>query len=210
VNEAVDIETCNEGGYNVGWMQTGEWMKYTINVLESGYYQTAFRTASMDGGGLLYLLMDDYGLAGPVNVRPTNNWQKFTTLLLVDRFFIRAGVHTFKLYVYQSGCNLNYFDLIKVNVNEPLLTLAADGSPPTAVPTPGITYAVCGNNVCEPGENCFTCQSDCNGYMGARVADRFCCTGDRATGYLEGSGWNDMTTSAAQCVPPPTNVLPAL
>jgi hypothetical protein len=33
-----DIETCSDflsNGFNVGWIENGEWLKYTINVLES-------------------------------------------------------------------------------------------------------------------------------------------------------------------------------
>ena len=34
-NDGVDIEQCKDvitNGYDVGWIQTGEWLQYTINV----------------------------------------------------------------------------------------------------------------------------------------------------------------------------------
>jgi hypothetical protein len=33
LHEGVDLETCTEGGYDVGWMNTGEWIHYTVSVL---------------------------------------------------------------------------------------------------------------------------------------------------------------------------------
>ena len=38
VTEGVDIETCGEGGYDVGYTNTGEWMNYSVNVLVPGTY----------------------------------------------------------------------------------------------------------------------------------------------------------------------------
>ena len=32
----VDIEACDEGGFNVGWVYPGEWLKYTVNPSQSG------------------------------------------------------------------------------------------------------------------------------------------------------------------------------
>src|SRR5258708_11192869 len=37
-NTGVDIETCTEGGYDVGWIGAGEWDNYTVNVASAGSY----------------------------------------------------------------------------------------------------------------------------------------------------------------------------
>merc|ERR1711991_556882 len=79
VHEAIDIESNVDGpfGYNVGWMRSGEWLQYTVDVQETGNYRVEFRVASANGGGQLLLLMDDYGQVGPINIVPTNNWHNF-------------------------------------------------------------------------------------------------------------------------------------
>ncbi|KPV49238.1 hypothetical protein SE17_33765, partial [Kouleothrix aurantiaca] len=41
----VDVETTSDtgGGYDVGWMRTGEWIEYTVNVGTAGTYTQAAR-----------------------------------------------------------------------------------------------------------------------------------------------------------------------
>jgi hypothetical protein len=114
--EGVDIEATNDldGIFNVGWMRSGEWLQYTVNVLQTGNYRAEFRVASQNGGGQLLLLMDNYGQVGPINIIPTNNWQNFVTLQPSNLFYVTSGVRVFKIFVFTAGCNLNYFNLIKV------------------------------------------------------------------------------------------------
>ena len=48
---------------------------------------------------------------------------------------------------------------------------------PTDCPVFPIPGAVCGNGLCEAGdgEDCVTCPADCNGVQGGKPANRFCC-----------------------------------
>ena len=207
--EPVDIEdTLDTGfGYNVGWMRAGEWIQYTVEVQEAGNYRVEFRIASANGGGQLLLLMDDYGQVGPINIVPTDNWQSFATVQPAQLFPVTAGMHVFKIFVFTPGCNLNYFDIIKVNPGDPIPTAGAGQEDP--IPNGGISevnFAQCGNGVCEAGEDCFSCSSDCDGDISIVAADRFCCSGNRAQGFLNGEGW---PLGAGRCSPPPAGVLPS-
>ena len=47
--------------------------------------------------------------------------------------------------------------------------------------------AICGNSLCESGENCNTCSADCPGKTGGKPADRYCCGNGVAEGP-EGNG----------------------
>src|SRR6476469_9482466 len=40
----VQAEACGEGGQNVGYISTGDWMDYNVNVPAAGTYQVNFRT----------------------------------------------------------------------------------------------------------------------------------------------------------------------
>ncbi|MEM7352993.1 MAG: M36 family metallopeptidase [Acidobacteriota bacterium] len=57
----------------------------------------------------------------------------------------------------------------------------------------GSTGAVCGNGICEAGngEDCVSCPADCNGRQGGKPANRFCC-GD-------GDGTNPVSCSDSRC-----------
>jgi endoglucanase len=58
-NDGVDIEAnddpINSNGYHIGFLSKGEWMKYTIQVEESGSYTAIARVASTSNGGKFHL-----------------------------------------------------------------------------------------------------------------------------------------------------------
>jgi hypothetical protein len=208
LQESVDIEACHDvgGGFNVGWMRAGEWMQYSVDVAVAGNFRVEFRVASQDGGGQLLLLMDNFGQVGPINLVPTNNWQVYVTVQPLTVFYVPAGRRIFKIFTYTAGCNLNYFDLIRVNPGDALPTPGPGGVVPIA-DAGTATFAQCGNGVCEPGESCFTCGTDCSGRVQLGES-RYCCSGDRAdTGYLEGEGWSVPPTGV--CKIPPSGTLPS-
>jgi hypothetical protein len=45
----------------------------------------------------------------------------------------------------------------------------------------------CGNNVCDPGEDCSSCSQDCEGRTTGKKSRRFCC-GDGTAQSAEGGG----------------------
>ncbi|HLN72290.1 MAG TPA: family 43 glycosylhydrolase, partial [Prolixibacteraceae bacterium] len=57
--EGVDIENCAEGGFNISWMQGGEWLGYTIRVAKTDEYDIITRAAA-DGGGSFHIEIDDH------------------------------------------------------------------------------------------------------------------------------------------------------
>nr|WP_222597067.1 carbohydrate-binding protein [Chitinophaga pinensis] len=53
----IQTEGCGDigGGENIGWVDTGDWMDYFVNVTAAGSYNVSFRVASAPGGGQLQL-----------------------------------------------------------------------------------------------------------------------------------------------------------
>ena len=53
----VDVEATTDtgGGNNVGWIATGEWLKYSVNVSTAGTYTLEFRVACSGGGGTFHV-----------------------------------------------------------------------------------------------------------------------------------------------------------
>ena len=154
-NEPVDIEYCSDGGYNVGWMIPGEWIQYTATFQSSSFYTFRFRVASQSGGGSFNLLVDGIQVySSPVVVDSTFGWQKWTTLSPDGTIFIGAGQHTFRISTIAFGWNIDYFDVLAVG------TVGGDTiqPPPTVIDH----LPVCGNHLCEVGEDCKTCAMDCH------------------------------------------------
>lgn len=115
-NDGVDVQTCADMGglgYNVGWMENGEWMKYSVNVDSSGNYSVTFRVAGT-GGGKIRLSIDDVNITPELYVTNTGDWQKWMSFKY-SSVHLSAGKHTLKIMVSQAGYNLYYVDFEYLN-----------------------------------------------------------------------------------------------
>lgn len=127
-NDGVDIELSNDSQgamYSIGWVDTGEWMKYTVTVQESGKYDIHFRVASPNSNGRLQLLLNEQALTSIVSMPNTGgwyDWQSFT----IENVDVPAGDQSLKLFFHQSGFNINSIRFSK------------DSSSTGSMPHPGI------------------------------------------------------------------------
>ena len=110
-NDGVDIEPCTDqtsNGYNVGWIEDGEWLQYTIPVEKQGNYTLSFRIAAKQEGGKFYLTMDGQQVGSNMNVPKTGGDQRWQTLEMKP-VFLESGTHTFRIRIDTGGFNLNFF-----------------------------------------------------------------------------------------------------
>lgn len=113
-NDGVDIEICTDtvtNGFNVGWIQTGEWLKYTVNILQEGNYDLYIRVASTKTVGKISFSFNDTNLTGLVDIPLTGGWQSWKTVKL-GNYFLPAGQHALVLRFYFDGYNFNYFEIL--------------------------------------------------------------------------------------------------
>ncbi len=110
-SDDVDIETNDDsgGGYNVGWIKSGEWLEYDINVSSSGTYSVAARVASSKSTGSFAVEVDGTEV-GTVNVGNTGGWQSWTTKS-VSLGNLSAGSHTIRIAVTGNDFNLNWLEV---------------------------------------------------------------------------------------------------
>ena len=80
-NDGVDIETnsdsVNSNGHHIGFVNNGEWIRYTVDVLYPGNYTLKVRFASQEDGGKFHFSMNDQDIT---DVRTENNsggWYSF-------------------------------------------------------------------------------------------------------------------------------------
>jgi hypothetical protein len=112
----VDIETCTDlgGGYNIGYATAGEWLEYTVNVLEEGLYDIDLRAACSGTGRTISLSWDDKPLLANVAMPNTTGWQVWQTLKL-NQVTLAKGEHILKLTIGATDyVNLNYIKFTKV------------------------------------------------------------------------------------------------
>ncbi|AEV98037.1 carbohydrate-binding protein [Niastella koreensis] len=110
--EGVDIENCGEGGYDVGWTNANEWMKYTVNVTTAGVYTIQARVSSPNNGSQLYVELNGMNISGTIAVPNTGNWQTYTTVQVTTPA-LQAGVQSLRIVELTGGFNLNYITFVR-------------------------------------------------------------------------------------------------
>jgi len=112
-NDGVDILPCKDAesnGYQVSFIEDGEWLQYTIEVPKEGKYNVALRYASENQEGKLHLEMDN-GKKSTITLLPvTGGNEKWTTIVLPE-IALNKGPNKIKLVFDKGGFNLNYFEL---------------------------------------------------------------------------------------------------
>ena len=109
-SERVDIETCDEGGYNVGWTAAGEWMKYTVDVATAGDYTITSRVASDTGTGAFHIEVDDVDVTGSISVQNTGGWQSWVDKM--SSVTLAAGEQVVKIVLESGGINMNRLEFV--------------------------------------------------------------------------------------------------
>jgi hypothetical protein len=113
-NDGVDLEKSNDAQgakYSVGWIVTGEWLKYTVTVKTAGIYDVVFRVASQSGGGALKLVLNGQELTPNVSVPRTGGWYTWASLRVQD-VVLPAGEQVLTLLFVKEGFNLNQMQFI--------------------------------------------------------------------------------------------------
>jgi hypothetical protein len=112
--EGVDIEATTDtgGGYNVGWIRTGEWMEYTVHVAEAGLYRFEARVAALDQTGRFRIQLfsgTDIMDLDAVEFPPTGGWQNWTTVE-AGTVTLDPGDLVLRLEAQSSEFNVNYLE----------------------------------------------------------------------------------------------------
>jgi len=107
--EGVDAEPCGEGGYDVGYIAAGEWIKYTVNVNTAGVYTLQIRLASPYTDKKLHVELDGVNISGTVSVPTTGNWQGYQTVSITTPS-LTTGRKTLRIVMDTDGFNINYLE----------------------------------------------------------------------------------------------------
>ena len=115
-DEGVDIEGSTTNAFDVYWITAGEWLEYTFEVAEAGFYTFSPYVASVPGFGQLRLLIDSEDVSGLLDVPSTGGWQ-FWEPIEIAAVPLEAGVHIMR-FEFDSPSDpngwllsLNYIDI---------------------------------------------------------------------------------------------------
>lgn len=115
-NDGVDIEKCTDNvfnnGYNVGFMNAGEWMLYDVDVAADAVYDVNLRLASSTGGGSFHLEMDGASVSSSYYGPNTGGWQTWQTLTVSD-VVLKSTDKQLKFVMETSGFNLSSLEFVQ-------------------------------------------------------------------------------------------------
>lgn len=106
-NEYVDADIVNGEGATVGFINAGEWLEYTIDVPQAGFYDLSFRYASGNnaGGGPFRLLSDGDTISSPINIGYTGDWDDWATQT-INFIPLKSGQQILRIAFEQGEFNL--------------------------------------------------------------------------------------------------------
>lgn len=115
----VDMSPSNEGGFRpgeyvdavadpgegaiVGWIASGEWLEYTVDVETAGLYDLSFRYASgnANGGGPFHFEIDGRRISPDISVNTTSYWDAWS-VTTAEGIELNKGVQVLRL-VFSGG-----------------------------------------------------------------------------------------------------------
>jgi hypothetical protein len=98
------------GGLNVGYIEAGDWMSYTVTIPVAGTYRIIYRVASPNSGTTLRLEKDAGATQlGSVTIPNTGGWQNWANV--AHNVTLPAGTYDIGIATTTGGFNINYLTI---------------------------------------------------------------------------------------------------
>ena len=112
-DEYVDAITITGEGNTVGWISTGEWMEYTVDVATEGLYSIQLRYAcgNSAGGGPFNIESDGLVIKSGITVTNSGGWSNWTTKTVND-VPLKSGKQIIRLQFANGELNIGKFTFV--------------------------------------------------------------------------------------------------
>ncbi len=137
----VQIQATSDvgGGSNVGYIDQGDWMNYSVNVATAGTYTASFRVAAVAAGASFQIKSGSGTVLATIAVPNTGNYQTFQTVNATVN--LGAGSQTLQLISTSAvAWNINWMQFAAtttVTVTPP--TVSAGGALSITLPIASVT-----------------------------------------------------------------------
>ncbi|MFM7024435.1 MAG: carbohydrate-binding protein [Flavobacteriales bacterium] len=103
----LETTTDTDGGQNIGYLNTGDWLIYKVDVASSATYDVKFRTASATTAGSMEIYVDNV-LVKTQNFTISGGWQTWQTI--TSTLDLSNGIHEIKLIIKTGDFNINWME----------------------------------------------------------------------------------------------------
>jgi len=142
-DSGIDIVKGNNG-YAVGYTLTGEWMEYTVDVKEAGYYDFDVVVSANEAGCTFNL--DINGAEGLTSIAknvvvPNKGWNSYNTVHIRSAVKLEEGTQRIRLTIGKGSsyvCNIDKFTLTHVDINEDI-KVSVEANPSTVTVGDAVT-----------------------------------------------------------------------
>lgn len=113
-NDGVDILPCNDAGskgYQVSFIEDGEWLLFTTQVKKQNKYNVAIRYSSESAEGQIHFETANGAKSKTITLPSTGGNEKWETIILSD-VELNAEENKIKVVFDKGGFNLNYLDFV--------------------------------------------------------------------------------------------------
>ena len=153
--EGVDAAFIAGEGATIGWVVSGEWVEFTVNVEKAGLHKMEFRFASgnQSGGGPFWLELNSKKITGNITVGSTGGWDKWKSQT-VEGIPLMAGENILRLSFGNGELNFGKMTFTYEGAL-PYSQPSADAGPNIVVILPELTATLTGAGS-DPGEGDLT------------------------------------------------------
>ncbi len=117
-NDGVDIEPCADAtsnGYDIGWINDGEFLTYTVNIKRTDAYAIDARLASSSAGSRITLYLDAQDLKSVINV-PSTGGSGLWRSVRVGPETLTVGIHNLAILFAGGGFSLSSLKFTSLSV----------------------------------------------------------------------------------------------
>ena len=117
-SEGVDIGGNAKDGYYVGWIEEGEWLKYTIKSVESADYSVSLKVASNDSRTASVSVSLDGNHLGKIAVGNTGGWDIWETIRFGGATISGGSDKVLRIEINDGYLNLDSITFAEDNGND--------------------------------------------------------------------------------------------
>jgi endoglucanase len=113
IDKTIEGEDEKAGELYLGWTASGEWLRYTVEVEQSGAYVVKGHLSSRFDDAVISLAFDGIDKTGPIVIPTTSHWHKWRIMDRLAEVTLEKGVHTMTLtFLKQGNMNIDSLDFV--------------------------------------------------------------------------------------------------